>query len=112
MAAEADAEEVEDFALVEVCRGPDGSDAVDDAIFAIEPDDEAHALLQRMRKDVIGDLEARLGGVPVDRGDVFEEVVAGLLARPAGGDDVLAGDGDGQLVAVEFGVGGERRRAP
>ncbi len=60
-----------------------------------------------MREDVVGDLKARLGGVPVDGGDVFEEVVAGLLDGLAGGDDVLAGDGDGQLVAVELGIGGE-----
>ena len=60
-----------------------------------------------VREDVVAELEARLGGVPVDGGDVFEEVVAGGLDGFAGGDDVLAGDGEGQFVAVEFGVGGE-----
>ena len=60
-----------------------------------------------MREDVIGDLEARFGGVPVDGGDVFEEVVASLLHGLAGCDDVLAGDRDGQLGAVVLCVGGE-----
>ena len=72
---------------------------------------EADALLQRVREDVIGDLEAGLGGVPVDGGDVFEEVVAGGLEGLAGRDDVLGGDGEGQFVAVELGVGGEVCRA-
>ncbi len=39
-------------------------------------------------------------------GDVFEEVVTGLLDGLSGGDDVFAGDGDRQLVAVELCIGG------
>ena len=79
VAGEVDAEEVEDFALVEVGGGPDGGDGVDGEVVAVDAGDEADALFQRVREDMIGDLEARLGGVPVDGGDVFEEVVAGLL---------------------------------
>src|SRR5271156_1575797 len=93
VAPDVDAEEIEDFALVEVGRGPDGRDAVDGGVFAVEANDEANALFQRHGEDVVGDLVARLGGVPVDGGDVFEEFVAGLLDGLAGSDDVLAGYG-------------------
>src|SRR5271168_4165856 len=107
MTADVDAEEVEDFALVEVGGGPDGGDAVDGGVFAVEANDEANALFQRHGEDVVGDLVARLGGVPVDGGDIFEEVVPGLLDGLAGSDDVLAGYGDGQFGAVVFRIGGE-----
>ena len=50
MAAEVNAEEVEDLALVEVGGGPDGGDAVERGGIAIEPDDEANALLQRIER--------------------------------------------------------------
>jgi hypothetical protein len=48
-----------------------------------------------------------LGGVPVYGGGIFKEVVACGLDGFAGGDDVFGGDGEGELVAVELGVGGE-----
>ena len=53
-----------------------------DASALIQPDDEADPLLQREREDVVRDLKARLGGVPVDGGEIFKEVVAGGLAAP------------------------------
>src|ERR1700733_7111604 len=107
VAADVDAEEVEDFALVEVGRGPNGRDAVNGGVFAVEANDEANALFQRHGEDVVGDLVARLRGIPVDGGDVFEEFVPGLLDGLAGSDDVLPGYGDGQLGAVVFCIGGE-----
>ena len=41
MAAEVNAEQVEDLALIKVRGGPHGSNAVDGRFVAIEPDDEA-----------------------------------------------------------------------
>ena len=45
MAAEVNTEEVEDLALIKVCRGPDRGDAVERGVVAVEPDDEANTLL-------------------------------------------------------------------
>ena len=68
-------------------------------------------LLKGVRKYVVAQLEARRGREPVDRGHVLEEVVAGSLHRGGGGANLFGRDGQGQLVAVEFGVG-QRRRIP
>ncbi len=104
MPAEADSEEVEDLALIEISRRPDGSDAVDLEVHAVDRRRQPNTRLQAERKDVIDDLEARLGGVVVHAGDIFEEVVAGLLYQRGGGADVLAGDLERQFAAIEFGV--------
>src|SRR6266852_4136373 len=105
--AEMNAEQVEDLALVKIGGGPDWCDAVQGRGVAVETDDKTQTLFQRHRKDMVGDLEARLRGIPVDGGDVFEKVVAGLQDGLSGSDDVLAGDRDGQLVAVKFCIGSE-----
>ena len=63
---------------------------------------QADALLQLVGKDVVRDLEARLAGIPVHAGDVFEEVVAGVLQRAAGGANRVRGDDQGQLAAIEL----------
>src|SRR5882757_3808607 len=106
VAAEVNAEEVEDLALVEVGRGPDAGDAVDDRVGAIEADDQTKTGFEAMRKNVIGDLEAGLGGIPVDGGYIFKKIVDRLNGL-TGSDNVFAGDGDSQFVAVILGVGGE-----
>src|SRR6185437_2023143 len=93
-----------DFALIEVSRRPDGNDAVDLEVHAVDWRREPHTSLQVERKDVIDDLEARFGGVVVHAGDIFEEVVAGLLYQRSGSADVLAGDLERQFAAIEFGV--------
>src|SRR5882757_4639411 len=100
VAAEVNAEQVEDLALVKVSRGPDWCDAVEGRRVAVETDDKAQTFFQRHGKNVINDLEARLGGIPVDGGDILEEVVTGPLYGFAGRDDAFARDGDRQLVAV------------
>src|SRR5665213_3829356 len=107
MAGEAHAEEVEDFALVEVGGRPDGGDAVDVRDVAVDAGDDADALLQTHAEDRVRDLEARLGGVPVDGGHIFEEVVAVGLRSLRGGDDRLRRDGQGEFLAVPLGVGDE-----
>src|SRR3981081_3530310 len=76
MAAKVNAEQVEDLALVKVRRGPDRGDAVECRIAAVETDDETKPLFQRHREYVVGNLKARLRGIPVHGSDVFEEVVA------------------------------------
>src|ERR1700733_9765363 len=100
--AEVNAEQIEDLALVKVRGGPDRGNALNGCLVAIKADDQTQPLFQRHRKDVVDDLEARLGGIPVDGGNVFEEVVAGLPHSFTRRDDVLAGDGDGQLGAVDL----------
>ena len=77
-------------------------------IAAVQPHDQANALFQAMRKNVVRDLKARLGGVPVDRGDIFEEVIAGLPSPPRSAATMtLSRNGDGQLVAIELRIGGQ-----
>src|SRR5580692_3323947 len=95
MATEVNPEEVEDFALVEVGRGPYRSDAVEGGSVTIESNDQAHPLLELVRKNTVRDLKARLGGVPVDSGDILKEVVASLLNRFGRRDDVLASYSNG-----------------
>ena len=68
---------------------------------------DADALLEAEREDGVGDLEAGFGGVPVDGGDVFEEVVAGVFGGLRGGEDGLGSYGEGELFAVPLGVGDE-----
>src|SRR5580698_7927578 len=70
VAAEVNAEEVEDFALVEVGRGPDRGDGVDALAFR-DASNHPDTLLQAKAKNRIADLKARFAGVPVDGGDVF-----------------------------------------
>src|SRR5216683_4636876 len=105
--AEVNAEQVKDLALVKIGGGPDRGNAVNGCIAAVESDDETQPLLQRHGKNVVSDLEARLRGVPVHSGDIFEESVAGLQDGLSSSDDVLASDRDGQFVAVKFCVGSE-----
>ncbi len=108
MSGEVDAEEVEDFALVEVGGGPDGGNGVDAGIVAGDAGVDADALLEAHAEDGVGDLEAgrcrSVRGIPVDSGDVFEEVVAGILGGLGGGADVLRSDGEGEFFAVPLGV--------
>ncbi len=78
---EANAKEVEDFALVVVGARPDRGNGLDRRIGTGDEGSQADALLIRVRKNVVAQLEARLRREPVDRRHVFEEVVAGRLAR-------------------------------
>src|ERR1017187_79136 len=107
VAGKVDAEEVEYLALVKVRRGPDGGDGIECEIGGVEPDGQANPLPQTVRDDVVGELETRLLRIPVDGGEVLEEVVAGGLDLSGGGDDRLLRHGDGELFAVELGVGCE-----
>src|ERR1700722_3592656 len=97
MATEVNSEEVEDFALVEVSGGPYRSNAVERGGVSVKSNDEANALLQLMRQNAVRDLKARLGGVPVDCGDILKEVIVSLLNRFGPRDDVLASHGNGEL---------------
>ena len=92
MPSEPDTEEVEDLALIEVSRWPDGGDAVNLRIKTLHGDGQAHAGFQAVRDDVIDDLEARLRRVIVHAGYIFEEVIAGLLYKRCCGTDVLTRD--------------------
>ena len=118
MTDEADAEEVENLAFEEIRRGPDAGDGFHRLVFR-EPDFEAHAGFAWDREQMVDDLEARRLRMPVDTGDVAEEVVAegGVVTEQGNGlADEGAVDPDGQLVAVELGVrdrlgvGGEEAR--
>jgi hypothetical protein len=68
---------------------------------------DADALLEAHAEDRIRNLEAGLGRVPVDGGDVFEEVVAGIFCGLGGGEDCLGSDREGELLAIPLGVGDE-----
>src|ERR1700752_3096776 len=105
MASEAYSEEVPDFALIEISRWPFGSDAIHFSVEAIDQDAEAEALFQAVGEDVIGHLEAWLAGVPVDAGDVDQEVIAPGLEGTADRAKVVAVDPQGQFATVEAGVG-------
>src|SRR5271170_1765347 len=96
----ADAEEIEDLALVEVSRRPDMGNAIDDWIVAGQKRPQPDALLHGVRKNVIADLKARFARVPIDRGHVFEEVVACGLNDPGRLTDVIWRNGEGEFVAV------------
>src|SRR5271155_2659846 len=64
---EAHAEEVEDLALIEVRRRPDRSNAVDHRIVARHKGPQPDSLLHSVRNDVVADLKARLGRIPIHR---------------------------------------------
>src|ERR1700712_5221760 len=102
MSAEPDTEEIEDLSLIEVSRRPDWGDAVDLRIEAVHWNRQAHSRLQTVRNDVIDDLEARFGRVVVHTGDIFEEVIAGLLYDRCGGADMLAGDLQRELGVMKL----------
>src|SRR5260370_5467830 len=70
VAAEVNAEQVEDLALVKVSRGPDRADAVEGRRIAVETDDKAQSLFQGHREDVVDDLQTRLGGLLDNSGDI------------------------------------------
>ena len=105
MSAEAHAEEIPDFALIKVGRWPLWGNAGYFGIEAIHHDAEPQPLLEAVGKEVIGHLKARFAGVPIDAGDVHQEVVSGLLQRTADRADVIARDPEGQFAAVEAGIG-------
>ncbi len=108
MPIEADAEQVEDLALEEVCARPDRRERIDIGVVAGEPDLQPQVFLVDGRKEVVDDLEARLARVPIDAGEIGERVVLQLgvvLQRLAGLAQCDAIDPDGQLVAVELGAG-------
>src|SRR6185312_7898742 len=107
MAGEVDAEEIEDLALIEVCGGPDAGDGGDAEVGGVEAYSDAQALLERVREDCVGELDARFLRIPVHGGEVFKEVVAGGLSRLAGLDDGVFRDDDGEFLAVPLGVSGE-----
>src|SRR6202000_3433673 len=102
MTVEAHAEKVPHFALVVVRRGPDGSDAVDAGVNAFYRRDQAYTLFQSVRKDVIGHLKSWFAGIPVDTGDIFEEVITGSFYDLACSADFIADDGDRQFLAIIF----------
>src|SRR5579862_6270072 len=84
MALEADAEEIEDFALVIVGAGPDRGDGFNGGIFFPDPGLQPDALLILVRNDVVAELEAWVRGKPVDGGHVFEGIVARLFYGTGG----------------------------
>ena len=104
MAGKADTEEIEDFAFVEVRRGPHRRDAGD---FRVEFDQDAEpdALLQAVRKNVVGHLKSGFVRIPVDAGDIFEKVISRGLEGSAHGAKVIAVDPQGQFALVESGIG-------
>jgi hypothetical protein len=105
MSVEAHAEQVPHFALVEIGRRPNRDDAVNGRVDARDHRLQPDALLQLVGKDVVRDLEARLPRIPVDAGDVFEEVVSGALESATDAANGIGGDNQGQLAVIEFGVG-------
>src|SRR5258708_5078070 len=100
VAAEVNAEEVEDLTLIKVGGGPGRGDCVDAFDVADEEDDKTQPLLQRNREGLVDDLEARWGGVRVDGGDVFEEFVARLLYAFTGRDDAFARAGNRKRTRI------------
>ena len=71
--SEAHAEQVERFAFVPICAGPDRSDGIDLRIVAVQPAFEAQAFAAAFhRMEEIDDFEAGLNGIPVDAGNGAE----------------------------------------
>src|ERR1700685_4094946 len=105
MATEAYSEQVPNFALIEVSRWPFGSDAFHFWVEGIDHDAEAEALLEAVGEDVIGDLEAWFAGAPVHASDIGQEVIARGLEGAAHRAEVVAVDPEGELSAIEAGVG-------
>src|ERR1035438_1281210 len=69
MVEEADAKEVEHFALVPVGAAPDSGDGIDYGIRTSEAALETQALVTLDAVQVIDDFETRFGGMAVHRGD-------------------------------------------
>ena len=110
---EADAEQVEYFALVPVGAAPHGGDRFDRGIGAENPALQPHALLVFDGMEVIDHFEARLGGIAIDGRDGAEahEFLV-VFQKAADADDFGSGDLERQLAAIECadgdGVGVER----
>ena len=66
MSVKADAEQIEDFALVEIGRRPNRHDAVNGRVETFDHHMQANPLFQLVGEDVVRDLETRLGRIPVD----------------------------------------------
>src|ERR1039458_5374056 len=105
MALKANAEQVEDFTLVEVGGGPERADGLDRGISLVKQHSQADTLLIGVRQEVVAQLEPRRCRVPVYRGHVIEEVVAGGLQGGCGSANILGSYGQSQLVEVESCVG-------
>src|SRR3569833_1895454 len=58
-----------------------------------------------MREDVICELEARLGGKPIDGSHVFEGVVTGILGDDHGIDDFFGRNSQRQFATIEKSAG-------
>src|ERR1035437_10986552 len=101
MALKADAEQVEHFTLVEVGGRPERVDGLDRGISLVKQHAQADTLFIGVREEVVAQLEPRRCRVPVYRGHVIEEVVAGGL-QGAGGSAITS---DGM-------VRGERKETP
>src|ERR1700761_8833946 len=89
----ANAEEIPHFALVKVRRRPDAGNAVNAWLDAFDGRDKPYAVLQAVRQDVVGHLEARFAGIPVHAGYIFQEVVAGSFYGQTGAANLIACDG-------------------
>ena len=104
MIAEADAEQIEDFALVPVGAAPDAGDRIDLGIGARQRGtSRAGARLRSMRVQVVDDFEARLGGIPVDRGDRAQaDELLVVLQEAADAGDFRRRDFERQFAEFEL----------
>src|SRR6185312_13017788 len=105
MAYEAHSEQIEDFTLEEIYRGPESHERFNAGIAARHLGNQPHTLFSGMRKQVIDHLKARLGREDIYAGDVAEKIELRLrtLAQSfAGAPDVAAIHVHGQFVAIQL----------
>ena len=84
MVGETDSEQIEGLTLIPVGAAPHARNRFDLVVLA-EPALQADSLVLRYGMQEVDDLEARIGGIPVDGGDAAEAVelllMLALLAK-------------------------------
>src|SRR5580698_3850242 len=100
----ANAEEIPYLALIKIRRRPDGSNTVNAGVDAFDGRDKPYAILKTVRQDMVSHLKARFARIPIDAGDVFQEVIARGFYGLTGAANLIARNGDGQFLEDVFGI--------
>ena len=109
MAFKANAEQIEDFALVKVGRGPDRSDGLDGGSASSSITRSRMCSLNAWERMMVAQLKARRSREPVYRGHILKKVVAGRLHGGRGGANLIRRNGQRQFVEVESCIDQARR---
>ena len=99
-----DAEQVKHLAFVIVRAGPYGGDRFDLGACLFKHDAQADAFFERVRQQVIAQLETGGGREPVDGSQVVKEVVSGGFQGDGGGANLLRRNGQREFPEVELGI--------